>query len=714
MPGAASNTGGIRSVSQTVQEREIVKTAPDIVVYFEGLPYLINDYMPDPQTGLGFTLVNFNDHVSSFNAAYDTDQMVPTSSVNLQVPNHMRYLYQMPGGNNLIATMMQVQVYCKGYFMSSAGDTVYRRVFKGVTSHIGYNDNGRTLEISIQCHGSLYMLDLMKMNINPSAQSSIVNGSKMTIQQAIFADNNPYRVIADAFVVGLQSDAFQLDTYFQVGPTHGRFRESVERGYIAKWQAILVNMCKDVHVFGSAYKDDPNRVSGPDKTVTGKDSPIKGQMDLDTLAGALSRFAPAGPAEDVADFTYYSQIGQFHPWYSITALNPINNHIVTRLELIRRMVQLIGFEGYQDLDGKIIVKPPLYNLDVLYLGPRTSQLGTSTTDASKANSQTNPLTEIYPESNPFVVTLAEILEEQETEDQAAILRTRTVVHGAVDPKNKLVDLDTQYMPVAEYIDVGKLAKFGLREEPAYPIPWIGMSDQVGLFATAVMDTVRANRGYRTYTFTIPIRPELKLGFPVFIPHKDMYAYVKTVNINYNVGQTATMTVTCDSVRRRVLVSTRQKTNDPNPTEYTAWVTAPDLVYVWAYDPPGPSTLPNQGVSANADLAGLGQTEGLVSGGPKASNVASNGSQQVGSPASVPNTAKSTQPSKQQVIVHSYYTQELANVIVSPSDTATTSWVVQNDGDPSGHTVSPQSGQPYYKRPLGQGRIADYPLSLIHI
>src|SRR5271163_971322 len=70
----ASNT--IRNISQTVQEREIIKTAPDVVVFLEGLPYLINLFINDPKTGNQTTLVNFNDHVVSFSATYDTDAMV--------------------------------------------------------------------------------------------------------------------------------------------------------------------------------------------------------------------------------------------------------------------------------------------------------------------------------------------------------------------------------------------------------------------------------------------------------------------------------------------------------------------------------------------------------------------------------------------------------------------------------------------------------------
>ena len=37
--------GMIRNIAQTAQEREINKTAPDIVVYLDGLPYLLNRFL---------------------------------------------------------------------------------------------------------------------------------------------------------------------------------------------------------------------------------------------------------------------------------------------------------------------------------------------------------------------------------------------------------------------------------------------------------------------------------------------------------------------------------------------------------------------------------------------------------------------------------------------------------------------------------------------
>src|SRR5208282_3236100 len=133
-----------------------------------------------------YSIVNFNDYVTSFSVGYDTDSLIPSASFGLQVPNYLKHLFQMPGGNNLIQTMMEVQVFAKGYFLANNGDTVYRRVFKGLVSHIGYSDNGKLLEMSVQCYGTLQFLELMQINLNPAVQTAIDSHVANTIWATIF------------------------------------------------------------------------------------------------------------------------------------------------------------------------------------------------------------------------------------------------------------------------------------------------------------------------------------------------------------------------------------------------------------------------------------------------------------------------------------------------------------------------------------------------
>src|SRR5271170_3588590 len=483
-PTSAANM--IRNIAQTVQEREIIKTCPDVVVFIDGLPYLINLYINDPaSSGSQTTLVNFNDHVVSFSASYDTDTMVPNCTVQLQVPNFQKFLYQMPGGNNLLQTMAQIQVYAKSYYMAATGDTVYRRVFKGVTSNIAYNDNGKTLEISVQCQGIMHLLERMNTNIHPSVNTSHHTGVQQTIWQSKYGTGNCFEVLAAVFLDVFRSDMFQFGSLQNLNFNKDPFSQAVQRGYMAKWQSILWNMAGDVHIFGP-YQNTLNTTPSPMAK-----SRAYGKPDKNVAHNSVQKISKKAEKDLFSQYeTYYGNIATYFPFRNLTALDLKNSVIVNRLDIIREVTAKMDYEAYQDIDGKIIIKPPLYNLDVVNLGTRTSPLTTlpqtSVVSASGApaaaspggsnNSLSNPATAIYENNNPFVIYLSEMLTEQESEDQAAIRRTRTTVCGNV-LRSLGNDYDDFLKQVAEYIDISKLAKFGLREEPLYSVPWIQEGDK---------------------------------------------------------------------------------------------------------------------------------------------------------------------------------------------------------------------------------------------
>jgi hypothetical protein len=209
----------------------------------------------------------------------------------------------------------------------------------------------------------------------------------------------------------------------------------------------------------------------------------------------------------------------YTPDFKVGTIQLVNGRPTSRLERIRHILTTIGFEGFQDINGEIIFKAPLYNLDVTNLGDAPSV--DPTIGPPKPPSQAD---NIFEENNPFVVFLPEIESESENEDESAIRCTRMSVQGNWS-RTFQIDVNGILRETASHIDIPKLARFGLREEPARTVPWIENGDKFLMYTYAVNALVLANRGYRTYTFTIPMRPELRVGFPMYIPHKDMYGYI---------------------------------------------------------------------------------------------------------------------------------------------------------------------------------------------
>jgi hypothetical protein len=634
----------IRNIIQTVQEREIIKTAPDVVVFLDGLPYIVNKYLHS-EDGHPYVLVNFNDHVVSYNAGYDVDNFIPTCNIVLSVPNHQKFLYQAPGGNNALQTMMELQVFAKGYYLSKKGDSVYRRVFKGLVNNLSYTDNGKTLEISMSGSGIMRFFELMQVDLNPALMTNSATPAQPFATR--YANMNAYRQIQATF---LDTDFLQgFQTAGTVADSAGKiknsaFAQAVEAGYITKWQSILTRLIQDVHVFAVKDTSDPLKFSDKHGTQAG--------------ANAVEDNKKYGTEKesDMLKNLYIDEITKYLPDMSFAQINLVTGRIISRLERLRVLVQLIGFEGYQDIDGKIIIKPPLYNLDVTNV----------TDEGGKVTGVTSDV-DIYEENNPFVINLSEILSESEVEDERAIRYTRMLIKGNINRSLQVAGTE-ELIPAAEFIDIPKLAQFGLREEPPRVVPWLASDDQKALFNAAVYELVRGNRGYRQYSCTIPLRPELKLGFPVFLPHKDVYGYVKSITINYQSGATAVMHLVLDTLRRRPMFPVQQMREGQEVTVYSK---QPNLVYLWTKDQNSvtTTTTPPQYVPFSSDLQGVDI--------PGVDNPQDSGAVLENKPASVP-TAAALLPDQRAALA--YRDQKIRNFFGTEADTPTEHFRLQKETD----------------------------------
>lgn len=538
----------IRNILQSVQTRDVIKQAPDLVVYIEGLDYLINPYLAE-EPGL---IVAFNNYVSSFQSNYDLEQMIPSCTISLAVPNVLDHLFRTPGGNNILKTMQELRVYTKGYYLSPRGNSLYHQVFRGFVTSIMYTMDGKFTNIAINGSGDMAMLERMQIDVSPALMSAAQGEATPMASNTYNMD--PYKQIAYLFTYTSMLDGFSFFSLTQGNSKGNIFKsdylQAVEANFVVKWQAYLFDLCRDVHVFGVPNVMD---VTADVKTTVSKSPASKeGQSEPNQAA----RFALKGNVseqqsqEDNLSFGFYDTIRQFMPDMSFGALELYNGKIMTRLERLRHFTSLVGYEAYQDIDGAIIIKPPLYNLDVTVVSD----------PAAKSIPPTSTLLDLYDQNNPFVVQLSEILEESESEDEAQVKMTRVLARGSMEPGIQFISQE-QWLTPAEDMDIPKMAQFGLRTAPPIEVGWFKDHDRASVFAYASTELARMNRGFRTYSLTIPLRPELKLGFPMYLPHKDIYGYIRSVSINFTRGSNATMSITLDSLRRRPMLPEVQKIPD---------------------------------------------------------------------------------------------------------------------------------------------------------
>jgi hypothetical protein len=534
----------IRNIIQTHQERPIIKMAPDAVVYIDGLPFLINDYIGD-----GGVVVNFNDFVTSINGAVDTETFIPQATITLSVPADLRSLFQAPGGNRIIRVMSEVKIFAKGYYLTAEGDSVYHRVFWGVIGSVNHADNRRTMEISISCKGILHLFDIMQINLAPSVMNSEATGSTVTPMVTRDSNLNPFEAILRTFLLPLKDDVIDTPTVYTNDTATAR--KLLNGHYVDKWNNHLLNLQKSVRLFGFKPKklEDAENPSKPAQKANAA-SP-----QTDNQSGAQEqKKSESDRQKDIIDT---DQVRRFLPDFRIGSINLTQSTITSRLSRIRELAAAMGYEGYQDLDGSVIIKPPLYNLD-------------------------SNLTDQDPNRNPFVINLSEIIgTDTELEDESQVRLTRLDVCGTIGA-TPLVEAGEVILPHASFMDPGLIRQFGLRAEPTRQMGLIANNTKA-YFAYAVSELNKMNKRWRTYTCTIPFRPELRLGFPIYVPHLDIYAYLENISWNYTRGGQCTMTLGTTSVRWREMFA---KPKTDSKTKEVSWVftAVPDLVFAWTKAP----------------------------------------------------------------------------------------------------------------------------------
>jgi hypothetical protein len=422
----------IRNISQTHMERDMVKTAPDMVVYINDLPNIENPYL-----GTEGTSISFNDYITDIQGNCDADALIPTASITMSVPNHYMNLFMAPGGNKILSTMSTVKIFSKGYYFDKDGNSIYYRVFYGIIDSIGYSYTGTTMQISINCKGIMRLLELVQTNVAPSTLNfGLGRGLNVTAFRTIDNDKSAlaiiYKNIFTDLDANLLASAFQETTIQRANNPHtldtkitnDNLVSMIKSRYINRWKPVLDEIKLATRIFGFNYKDiDHTNLSDP------------------VIAQKF--------------FTFQSDaVKDYLPEYAIGDIALLESKITSRLERISTMSAVTGYEGFQDLNGNIIFKPPLYNLDV------------TLTD------------NIASDQNPFIINLDEITDESEQEDEQAIRATRVTVKG--QPwRALLADFPADILPgVASYTDMNLFSKFGLREEPPKEITWLEQNDKV--------------------------------------------------------------------------------------------------------------------------------------------------------------------------------------------------------------------------------------------
>lgn len=503
--------------------RPTVVTAPDALVYINGEV----DVLGCSKCKRRF---DWNRYITSIQVDTNVDSPPGTASINLSVPRHSVDEFYFEG-EPLITPMMEVEIFAKGYYLVE-GVPQYYPIFWGLVTEVSDSYSGGEHTFSINCADILKWWELCKMNVNPAFTAAAGQGGR-SIFGNVFFGMNPYDVIwtlaQQSFgdvVVGTGSLTSLVNEQNQNLKSTFRYALGDIMQY---WNERFSKIRSNLLLYGTtgnAVRGDVIQSAYQNKKPAfGK--PFASQLVRQANGGTTAQmdFDPADPSV-VAFRTQGTQAGQVNFWQT---------EYQTKLELANAAKEAIGFEFYMDVTGDIVFKPPFYNLDILSNKPVSWIQDIDVIDWDFSDSEAEVVTQIQLQGN---------------------------YTGNID-----WGMPEEATPYTSVTDYHLLRKYGWRSQ-TFNSEFL--ADPKLMFYVGLDLLDRYNSKRHRGTVNIPLRPELRLGFPIYIAPKDQIWYVQGISHNISYGSRAVTTVTLTAKRSKFLapkgIGTIQLTGYKGPKE----------------------------------------------------------------------------------------------------------------------------------------------------
>lgn len=484
--------------------RPTIAIAPDAMVFINGETDLIGC----PSCKRKFDLGKY---ITSIQVNLDIDSVPGSASISLSVPRHTLDDFYF-NGNPVITTMMEVEIYSKGYY-TLEGLPQYYPLFWGIVTEVGSSFSGGEHTVTIQCADILKWWELCRMNINPA-----FTGANPQLGRSIFG-NTLYGTNVYDTIFSLSNMAFG-DAIVATGSLTSLIKEQSQKetfrtamGDIMQyWESRFTKIRSNLLLYGVngiAIRGD----SIAHAYKSGKATP--GQQTIANAvrnanggsAAAQLIFDPADPGV-TAFRTQMPQAGEVNFWQS---------EYQTKLEIANACKEAVGFEFYMDVTGDIVFKPPFFNLDIISNKPISWIQDIDILDWDFTDSESEVVTQLTIEGN---------------------------FGGNVD-----YGFGAEVSPFTSVTDYHLLRKYGWRSH-TYPSEFMGDTMRMFYHGLDILDRINCKRNQAT--ITIPHRPELRLGFPVYLAPLDEIWYIRGLNHNIQFGGRTTTQLSLTARRQKFI------------------------------------------------------------------------------------------------------------------------------------------------------------------
>lgn len=192
------------------------------------------------------------------------------------------------------------------------------------------------------------------------------------------------------------------------------------------------------------------------------------------------------------------------------------SNMESKKSIASRVCEATGYEFYQDMDGDLVFKPPMYNMD---------------TSADRVYN-------IYRED---IIDISFSHAEPEA--------TYITMKGSHFRNYNGVAPTGEWGVKGVYIDYALVAKYGWKSQD-FDSSFYSSGRQAYYAAAVELD--KQNKTTEGCDVTIPLRPEIKPGYPVYIEENDCYYYVESVNHSFSYGGSCTTSLTLTCQRKKFI------------------------------------------------------------------------------------------------------------------------------------------------------------------
>jgi len=493
----------------TYRSKKIVRVAPDAFVRINGKIDLAQCVKCERS-------FDINPYVNSISIDLNIDSVPGSASISLSIPRHdINNFYG--DGHFLITEMMEVEIFMKGYF-NVYGVPQYYPVFWGLITQVSESYSSGEHSISLSCADILKWWEKTRLNVTPHLfEAGMTRAGYIPLLGNIFAGANPYDIIF-SLSRNVTGDLFLGQRSLQSGPidAFSQKGQMAVASIMKYWRERFARFKKSLVLYGinganlrpSALYEAADKLE--QKMATTKNKRLRSKLSKEyrrLASDALHKLKNEDTNKNFLDPTSPEIVGWKNMFTQAGQVNLWESEYMSKLEIANHIKDVINYEFFMDTTGDIVFKPPFWNLDV------------------RGN---------YPIS---WIQDIDVIDWDFTSSESEVY-TMLTMKGSYSSRSEY-GIASEICPSCTVTDYKLLSKYGLRAHD-YTSEWITSPKALFFHGLDVLDHANARRC--TGSVTIPLRPELRMGFPIYIESRDEFWYVSGISHTISFGGRATTTL----------------------------------------------------------------------------------------------------------------------------------------------------------------------------